>query len=716
MKLTLNTHDIYALVTEFKSLEDYRVLNIYDIDSKTICIKLNSNQSEKKYLIIESGIKFYLIDNFSALKDMPSSFCSKLRKHLKNKRLVKITQVNLDRVIDLTFGSGEMEFHIIGEFYASGNIIFTSFNYTILTLLHPYTYKTKLDILKEDTLKEDTLKEDINATIKTKVCVGHIYPFELATQSVELNAVNLIQMFEKNLLKLDKKITLKQFVNKLPIIKFSSNVIEHSLYISNINLSQKISSETKFNDIFKDSSYIDNFINEINKLFKQDKFEGYKTANNIYPYAYSHLNLTTLTSTIHNNFTIPLSYHFQSIKPIETKEIINEKVLQIKTSKQEKVIYNIEQQIILMENNIKNIEKQIDILTNHIDYIQNYINTVLIQKLLNYNEMDNEFFKFIEIIQYKHKIKFELEKIEFEVDYSQSIFIWREELYSKIKKILSKLSNARILLEKQKKLLKLNDINLTATTDTTNTNTTNTVIVKDYIILGQSKSNWFEQFNWFFTSDNLLFISGKTSDQNELIVKKYMEDSDIYIHSDSFGSGSGLLKNPFKFDIPEKNQKSLIECGNFLIAHTKAWESCVGNSAYWVKSTQVSKTPESGEYVSKGSFIIRGQKNFIRVDHMELGFGIIFKIIGKDGFWGNIKKDEQIEYAIPILSTYSALSSYKFKIKIIHGTQKITKVLKEVISSFIKKSNLSEKEAIKKISNDSIQKVLINKIKFVPIK
>ena len=52
MKLTLNTHDIYALVTEFKSLEDYRVLNIYDIDSKTICIKLNSNQSEKKYLII----------------------------------------------------------------------------------------------------------------------------------------------------------------------------------------------------------------------------------------------------------------------------------------------------------------------------------------------------------------------------------------------------------------------------------------------------------------------------------------------------------------------------------------------------------------------------------------------------------------------------------------------------------------------------------------
>ena len=32
MKQTLNTHDIYALVTELKALEGYRVLNIYDID------------------------------------------------------------------------------------------------------------------------------------------------------------------------------------------------------------------------------------------------------------------------------------------------------------------------------------------------------------------------------------------------------------------------------------------------------------------------------------------------------------------------------------------------------------------------------------------------------------------------------------------------------------------------------------------------------------
>ena len=52
MKQTYNTHDIYAMVIELTSWTGYRVLNIYDIDSKTICIKFNSDKSEKKYLII----------------------------------------------------------------------------------------------------------------------------------------------------------------------------------------------------------------------------------------------------------------------------------------------------------------------------------------------------------------------------------------------------------------------------------------------------------------------------------------------------------------------------------------------------------------------------------------------------------------------------------------------------------------------------------------
>lgn len=722
MKQTLNTHDIYALVTEFKTLEGYRVLNIYDIDSKTICIKLNSSDGKKKYIIIESGAKFYLLDDFSALRDIPTSFCSKLRKHLKNKRLEKIEQINLDRVIDLTFGSGESEFHIIGEFYASGNIIFTSADYKILTLLHPYTYETKNN-LKQDGLedKENENKENI---IKTRVGVGQVYPFDLATSKIELTVSNIITMFDENFAKVDKKIKLKQFVNKLPIIKFSPNVLVHSLHKLNIDLSQKISPDTKILDIFKDQNQIENFIQEINCLFTLDKFTGYKSSDNVYPYAYSHLNSNDLTE--YENFTIPLSLYFQSTKPIETKDVIKEKEARVKFSKQEKVVYNIEQQISGMKKNINVIEDQIDLLTEYVEYVQNYFNLIQSYQLTDYTLMNNEFFKFIDIVEYKKKIRFQLRETVFELNYSQSVYGGREELYSKIKKISSKLSNAEALLEKQKKILSKSQW---VKTDGSNSKPnshdgiekmkadTIEKIETKYIVPGQTKPNWFEQFNWFFTSDNLLFVSGKTADQNEQLVKRHMEVSDLYIHSETFGSGSGIIKNPLKLDIPNVSPKSLIECGCFLIAHTKAWESGVSNSAYWVYPSQVSKTPESGEYITKGSFIIRGQKNFIRVDKMELGFGIIFKIMGKEGYVGQVSKDEQIEYALPILSTYSAQSTYKFKVKVIPGTQKITKALKEVMDGFMRyKSNSYEKQAIKKISNDLIQKVLITKIRFVPTK
>ena len=703
MKQTYNTHDVYAMVTELIEWEGFRVLNVYDIDSKTICIKFNTNKSEKKYIVIESGTKFYTLENFSATKDFPSSFCSKLRKHINNKRLESVTQVNLDRVIDLQFGTGELSYHIIGEFYASGNIIFTDHQYKILTLVHPYTY----NILS---CFSANLTNPINPTneesIKIKVSVGQTYPFEYATTNVELSIETIKTMFEENLKSVIKKIKLKQFVSKLPIIKYSLNVLEHALKSNSIEPEQKISSDTKFEDIFESDERVNFFINTINHLFEIKKFTGYKTDDNIYPYAYSHLDLNNLTQ--YDNFMECSSLFWSTLKPIETKELVKKKNNDIKLSKQEKTIWNIEQQIKMMEQNMTLLNAQIDLLTTHAEYIQMVFKSIKICDYINHNQFNDDFFKIITIIPYKKSVRFELGGMKFELDYSTTVFAGREQLFVKIKKINSKLTNAMELLVKQKKILSESNKKNINITEEHGKN-----ILTKYIIVGQSKTNWFEQFNWFYTSDGLLFVSGKTAEQNELLVKRYMEDSDIYVHSDSFGSGSGLIKNNFKLDIPESNPKSLIESGIFLIAHTKAWETGIGNSAYWVRPSQVSKTPESGEYVSKGSFIIRGQKNFIRVDRMELGFGIIFKIEGKEEFKGEVGKNEQIEYAIPILSTYSAMTHYKFKVKIIYGTQKIKKALQDVLSSFVVKTNLYEKEALKKISNDSIQKVLISKIRFI---
>lgn len=72
----------------------------------------------------------------------------KLRKHLRTKKLENLTQLGVDRVIDLQFGKGENAYHILVELYASGNVILTDHEYTILSLLrsHKFDETSKIQI------------------------------------------------------------------------------------------------------------------------------------------------------------------------------------------------------------------------------------------------------------------------------------------------------------------------------------------------------------------------------------------------------------------------------------------------------------------------------------------------------------------------------------------------------------------------------------------
>jgi len=70
----------------------------------------------------------------------------KLRKHLRTKKLDKIEQLGVDRVIDLTFGKGENAHHILVELYASGNVILTDHEYTILSLLRSHKFEENATI------------------------------------------------------------------------------------------------------------------------------------------------------------------------------------------------------------------------------------------------------------------------------------------------------------------------------------------------------------------------------------------------------------------------------------------------------------------------------------------------------------------------------------------------------------------------------------------
>ncbi|MDD4244816.1 MAG: ribosome rescue protein RqcH [Candidatus Methanomethylophilaceae archaeon] len=121
-----------------------------------------------------------------------------------------------------------------------------------------------------------------------------------------------------------------------------------------------------------------------------------------------------------------------------------------------------------------------------------------------------------------------------------------------------------------------------------------------------TKQFWFERYKWFITTGGRLVIAGRDAHTNDGIVKKHLKDNDVYAHADVHGAPSVILKEG-----KSASDAELREACIFAITQSKGWVSAVGEgSAFWVFPDQVSKTPEAGEFVPRGAFIIRGKRNY----------------------------------------------------------------------------------------------------------
>ena len=139
----------------------------------------------------------------------------------------------------------------------------------------------------------------------------------------------------------------------------------------------------------------------------------------------------------------------------------------------------------------------------------------------------------------------------------------------------------------------------------------------------QRKVFWFEKFIWFVTSENYLVIGGRNAQQNEALVKRYMDKNDLFMHSELHGAAVVIVKNPSGNPVPDL---ALNEAATFEMCHSPCWESKVTAQVYWVNANQVSKTPPTGMFIGTGSFIIRGKRNFLQPQKLELGFTLMFCI------------------------------------------------------------------------------------------
>lgn len=626
MKNRFSTLDLIAILPEIRQqLVGMRVYQVYDVDNKTIIIRFSKptqgtieEETFKQMLILESGIRMHLTEFNWPKNSNPSGFTMKLRKHLRNKRLECINQIGVDRIVDLQFGINEFTNHIILELFSKGNIILTDKDYNILSLVRIY---------------KDT-KTNISIAVREKYPINKNF---YVSSQLTFTRDQINELVDSS-----KDQNFKKLFN--PHFQYGPALLEHSLLqFKDINPNKfKVTSEDcdllekvfKYADeqikVFSDSCSKGFIIQSSEKRANCD--EMLVTFTEFHPFLFSQFSNENVSYQEYESFNKAVDLFFSNMEgqKIEGKAVQQEKqalkkleaikkdhVIRLENLSKMQEIDNKKAELI--ENNIELVDKAISVLRSA---IANKYSWEMILEIVK-DAQDSGDLIASKIRQLK------LDKNCFEMcldnpydeDSSNSMLV-------DIDIGLSAFANARKYYEHRKDAAKKEQ----KTIDHSEKAFKNVerkvkqqlkeTSIKTNIVLAR-KILWFEKFYWFISSEGILVIAGRDAQQNELIVKRYLDKNDIYVHADIHGATSVVIKNFTDKEVPPK---TINEAANMAVCYSASWEAKVVSVAYWVHSHQVQKTAPSGQYLSVGSFMIRGKKNYIPLQNLILGFGFAFRI------------------------------------------------------------------------------------------
>ena len=136
--------------------------------------------------------------------------------------------------------------------------------------------------------------------------------------------------------------------------------------------------------------------------------------------------------------------------------------------------------------------------------------------------------------------------------------------------------------------------------------------------LPKAKKSWYEKFRWFYSSEGFLVIGGRDATTNEIVIKKHTDKEDIVFHTDMAGSPFFVIKSEGK----EVGKQTIQETADATACFSRAWKLGLATTdVFYVKPEQVSKEANSGEYMPKGAFMVRGKTNYIN-PVMKIAVGI----------------------------------------------------------------------------------------------
>jgi predicted ribosome quality control (RQC) complex YloA/Tae2 family protein len=202
------------------------------------------------------------------------------------------------------------------------------------------------------------------------------------------------------------------------------------------------------------------------------------------------------------------------------------------------------------------------------------------------------------------------------------------------------------------------------------------------------KKQWFEKFRWAHSSDGFLVIGGRDATTNEIIIKKRMDPKDIVFHAEIVGAPFVIIKTEGK----TATEQTINEAAQLAASYSRAWkEMLTAVNVYWVNPGQVSKTPPSGQFLKKGSFMIRGSKNFVRGVPLRVAVGL------------KIGDDEIMVVGGPVDAISSQTQVY---VELVPGDKKSSQLAKQIRHQLSKKVSEELARVVTQIPLEDFQRFI----------
>ncbi len=592
MTKIITSFDIAAITAELNGIIKIgkaRIGNVYQINPKTIILKIKNPGEQPLNLLIEAGKRIHLTSYRIEKPLKPPPFCMALRKYLKNGVISEISQHEFERTIKIEIQTGKGKFKLIAEFFGEGNIILVSPENKIL---HALTYKRMRDrnIIRHEEFKYappsglnplKASKEDVRKILDMK-------GLEVVKALTRLFSIGGLYA-EETLLRagIDKKTPCEK-LTEIELERIFNELYNLALQVASGKLQPAII-------IDEEGSWIDA------TPIRLKKYENY-----------SHKEFNSFNEVLDEFY---IREEIKEKKEEALSEKIKEKLEELKRrlKSQQEALERIRMEI--------ETKKRIgDTIYAHFHELQEIFQKI--EELKKTGEDWTEISKKISVPSVKI-MKVDAKKLfitvkigeeEFPLNIRHSIQENAAKYYSEAKKAERKLKGALKSIEETKREIEKLERGLAEVLAEEEK--------KAKIPAKVRKKAWYERFRWFHSSEGLLVLGGKDATTNELLIKRYTEPHDIVFHADIAGAPFVVVKTEGK----KPTDNTLNEAAQFAASFSKAWKMGLGSlDVYWVKPEQVSKGAPSGQFLKKGAFIIRGKKNYVRHVPLRIAIGIVFK-------------------------------------------------------------------------------------------